>query len=69
MISIDDINVARLITPALSTVHINREELLQDGIDMLLAMIKGKSVSSKKLSVPELQIRETTKGIIPTQQA
>ena len=61
IVSIDDINVTQLITPALSTVHINREEMLQNGIDMLLSMIKGKSVSSQKLSAPELRVRETTK--------
>lgn len=63
IISIDDINVAQLITPALSTVHINREEMLQNAINILMAMLKNEPIPSQMLSTPELRIRETTRAI------
>lgn len=62
VISIDDINVARLITPALSTVYINREEMLQKAIHALMSMLKGNPAPSQTLSAPELRIRETTRA-------
>lgn len=43
IMGVDDINLARYIDPALTTVHVNREEMGQVAVRQLLAMIDGAS--------------------------
>lgn len=60
VISIDDVIVSQLTTPALTTMRIDRTEMIREGLDMLTTLMKSGTCQSRTLSTPELVLRETT---------
>jgi len=65
IISIDDVVVAKLVSPPLTTVHVDREGIVQKGLEMLTKLLNGKSCQSVVLPLPELIIRSTTAAPYP----
>lgn len=63
VVSIDDVSISHLITPALTTVRIDRDRMIREGLEMLDAMRRGEKCESRMLSAPELMIRQTTAPI------
>jgi DNA-binding LacI/PurR family transcriptional regulator len=62
IVGCDDISVARMLSPALTTVAQPKSLQGEIAAQMLIDMINGKSVSSQILK-PHLIIRQTTKEV------
>lgn len=60
IVSIDDVVVARLISPPLTTIHVEREMMVQKGLEMLTKRLNCESCQSVVLPIPKLAIRGTT---------
>ena len=60
VVGIDDVSISHLITPALTTVRIDRDRMIREGLEMLDAMRRGEKCESRMLSAPKLMIRQTT---------
>lgn len=60
IIGIDDVIVSRLTTPTLTTMRVDRNEMIKEGLEMLSLLLRGKTCPSRILSTPELILRETT---------
>ena len=60
VISIDDIHIAKFLTPALTTMAVDRDTMLAQGLQMLGHIMRGEHCASRVLPVPELIVRETT---------
>ena len=60
IVSIDDVVVAGLISPPLTTVHIQRERMVKEGIGMLTKLLNGQTCQSVVLPPQELVIRSST---------
>lgn len=59
LVGADDIPLARLITPALTTLRIDMEALGRQAMEMLLAKMEGAEDGRDVLIRPELVVRET----------
>lgn len=59
----DDMKIARLATPALTSVRPPREEAGTQAVEMLLERVAGRSVEGRVL-VPEVVVREST-AVVP----
>lgn len=59
IVSVDDVIVAKLISPPLTTVHIEREKMVQEGLNILTKLLNGESCKRTVLAKQELVIRET----------
>lgn len=63
-VSFDDINEAGLVTPALTTFRVNKEEMGKLGVKRLVERIENPGISAVKTILPvELVIRESVKAI------
>ena len=62
----DDIRYARLMTPALTTIHQPLEEIGKACIELLLEQLDGKSEPGRYIELPfKLMVRQST-GPVPT---
>lgn len=60
VISIDDVSVSRMITPALTTMRVDRDGMIREGLRMLTQIIQGETPKSCRLATPPLILRQTT---------
>lgn len=60
IVGIDDVAISQMITPGLTTMRVDREEMIREGLAMLTHMLQGKSCGSRQLPTPKLILRETT---------
>ena len=60
VISIDDVSVSRMITPALTTMRVDRDGMIREGLRLLGQMLKGEKPKSCRLTTPALILRQTT---------
>lgn len=60
IISIDDVSVSSLITPGLTTMRVDREGMIREGLQMLEKMRRGEKCESRHLPNLQLMIRQTT---------
>ena len=61
VIGIDDIDMASYLTPALSTVALPKEQIVEISANLLIDLMKGKPVQTPRFLLdPALVIRETT---------
>lgn len=61
VISVDDIDIARYLTPSLTTVSIPKRRIGEESAKMLLSLIEGRAVDKPGILLkPELIIRETS---------
>ena len=60
IVGIDDVAVSGLVIPGLTTMRVDRNEMIREGLQMLTQMIQGKTCGNKRLPTPELILRETT---------
>lgn len=60
IVSIDDVVVAKLVSPPLTTVHVDREMIVQTGLEMLTKLLNGQPCESTVLPLPKLIVRNTT---------
>ena len=63
IISIDGINYCNFFVPSLTTMRVNKEDMVNEAIQMLSCLIRGESYSSCALATPELVIGESTAAI------
>lgn len=63
IVSLDDINIAKLVYPGLTTMRINRDVMLSQGLQMLNNLMRGEHCASRILPPPELIVRGTTAPI------
>jgi len=63
IVGIDDVAVSQLMIPSLTTMRVDRDEMIREGLDMLTQMLQGKSCESRLLPPPELILRQTTAQI------
>lgn len=60
IVGIDDVAVSALVLPGLTTMRVDRVEMVREGLQMLEQMLRGKSCGNRQLPTPELILRETT---------
>ena len=60
LISIDDVSVSRLVTPGLTTMRVDRDGMIREGLRMLEKMHRGERCESRRLPDPKLMLRQTT---------
>jgi len=60
IIGIDDVALAQLIFPGLTTMNVDRDKMIREGLRMLDKLMQGQKCESKRLPTPELIIRQTT---------
>ena len=60
IISLDDINMAPLVYPGLTTMRVDRDIMLSQGLQMLNNLMKGEHCASRVLPAPELIVRGST---------
>lgn len=60
IVGIDDVAISQLITPGLTTMRVDRDEMIREGLQMLTQMLQGKFCGHKYMPTPELILRETT---------
>ena len=61
--SIDDVLISQFVSPPLTTMHIDRREMIQYGIEMLEQLLAGHGCENRMLSAPRLIVRESTAPI------
>ena len=61
VISIDDIIISRFLTPALTTVRIDQDKIVRQGIELLIKQISGASQESVVIDQFEIMERESVK--------
>ena len=60
IVGIDDVAVSQLVLPSLTTMRIDRDEMIREGLQMLTKMLQGKTCGHKHMPTPKLILRETT---------
>ena len=60
VIGIDDVAISQLVTPGLTTIRVDRNEIIREGLRMLGELMQGNKCESKYLPTLELILRETT---------
>ena len=60
IVGIDDVAVSQLITPGLTTMRVDRDAMIREGLEMLGQMFQGKPCEDRYLPTPELILRQTT---------
>lgn len=60
VIGMDDINMAKLVYPGLTTMRVDRDIMLSQGLQMLTNLMRGEHCASRILPAPELVLRGTT---------
>ena len=68
VVGYDDVDIARYVTPSLTTIHQPKLRLGEIAMQMLLDILEGKSVQSRILP-NELMVRESTATPPPACQA
>lgn len=63
VVSIDDILISQFVSPPLTTMHIDRREMITFGIEMLEQILAGHGCENRILSAPHLIVRESTAAI------
>ena len=63
VISIDDVLMSKFVIPSLTTMAVDRKQMISDGLDMLDKLIHGEPCKSLMLAKPVLKIRESTAKI------
>lgn len=63
VVSIDDVLISQFVSPPLTTMHIDRREMIQCGIEMLEQLLAGHGCENRMLSAPRLIVRESTAPI------
>ena len=63
VISIDDVLMSKFVIPSLTTMAVDRKQMISDGLDMLDKLIHGESCKSLMLAKPILKVRESTAKI------
>lgn len=64
IVGIDDVAISGMVIPGLTTMRVDREEMIREGLQMLTRMLQGKPCENKRLPTPELILRGTT--AVPT---
>ncbi len=64
VVGFDDIQLARYVTPPLTTVRVEKSTLMATATDVLLRIIGGEEMTSMPPFVPSLVIRESTAPLI-----
>jgi DNA-binding LacI/PurR family transcriptional regulator len=59
LVGFNDVRIAKGVSPQLTTLRQPREELAKGAVQMMMALIRGKSVRNRRL-VPELVVRDST---------
>ena len=62
VISIDDIIISRFLTPSLTTVRINQDEIVRSGINLLVKQISGAPLESVVIDQFEIMERESVRA-------
>ena len=60
LISIDDVALSQLIFPGLTTMNVDRDKMIREGLQMLGKLLQGQKCESRRLPTPELILRQTT---------
>lgn len=60
LISIDDVALSQLIFPGLTTMCVDRDAMIRQGLRMLTQMLRGEKPRSCRLATPHLVLRQTT---------
>jgi LacI family transcriptional regulator len=60
VVGFDDIEVSRYVSPALTTIHIEKSELMAQATELLLKLIAGDDLPSPITIVPTLVVRGST---------
>ena len=60
VIGIDDVAISRLVTPGLTTLRVDRRQMIVDGLQMLTALMQRERCESRTIAVPELICRQST---------
>ena len=60
VIGIDDVQMSKFVIPSLTTMHVDRKQMLAIALEMLTTMIDGGACENRMLPVPELICREST---------
>ena len=60
LVGYDDVPMAKVATPALSTIAQPVSKMVEIGIEKLVAMMQGETIQNDKMLKPKLVVRETT---------
>ena len=60
LIGIDDVALSQLIFPGLTTMNVDRDAMIREGLQMLSKLLQGQKCESRRLPTPELILRQTT---------
>lgn len=60
VVSIDDVLISQFVSPPLTTMRIDRREMVSHGIEMLEQLIAGGECENRTLSAPRLIVRGST---------
>lgn len=60
VIGIDDVAVSRLVTPGLTTMRVDRRQMIEYGLQMLTSQMQTGHCESRTIDVPDLIIRQST---------
>lgn len=60
LIGIDDVALSQLIFPGLTTMCVDRDAMIREGLGMLTRMLRGEKPQSRRLAPPKLILRQTT---------
>lgn len=63
VIGMDDINMSKLVYPGLTTMRVDRDIMLTQGLQMLNNLMKGEHCASRVLPAPELVMRGSTAAV------
>ena len=64
IVGIDDVAVSQLTNPGLTTMRVDRDLMLREGLDMLTRMLNGEKCASRRLQAPTLILRQTTAPVL-----
>lgn len=62
VIGIDDVAVSRLVTPGLTTMRVDRRQMIEHGLQMLTTQLQGGHCESQSIGTPELIVRQSTRS-------
>ena len=60
VIGIDDILISRYLIPSLTTVVVDKERIVRQGIDLLISLIRGEPAQSVTISDFEIAVRDSS---------